>query len=75
MLLDSGVRSGADVAKALALGARAVLLGRPYVYGLAVGGEDGVGAVLDHLVGEFDLTLGLCGLAAASELGRENLQN
>ena len=74
VLLDSGVRTGADIAKALALGARAVLVGRPYVYGLAVAGEQGVGAVLDHLVGEFDLTLGLCGLTAASELGRENLQ-
>jgi lactate 2-monooxygenase len=68
VLMDSGIRSGADMAKALALGARAVLLGRPYVYGLAIAGEQGVREVIRNMLGEFDLTLALCGLAAASEL-------
>ena len=57
VLLDSGIRSGADIAKALALGARAVLLGRPYVYGLALDGEDGVRAVIRNMIAELDLTL------------------
>lgn len=68
VLLDSGVRSGADVAKALALGARAVLLGRPYVYGLALAGEAGVCEVIHNIVAEFDLTLALCGLTRAADL-------
>jgi lactate 2-monooxygenase len=73
VLLDSGVRSGADVAKALALGARAVLLGRPYVYGLAIAGEIGVREVIRNVVAEFDLTLALCGLTRASDLDRSCL--
>jgi isopentenyl diphosphate isomerase/L-lactate dehydrogenase-like FMN-dependent dehydrogenase len=71
VLFDSGVRSGADVAVALALGATAVLVGRPYVYGLAVGGTDGVVAVLEHLLAELDLTLGLVGCASIGELSRD----
>ena len=70
VLLDSGIRSGADVAKALALGARAVLLGRPYVYGLAIAGETGVREVIRNIAAEFDLTLALCGLTRAAELDR-----
>lgn len=73
VLLDSGVRSGADVAKALALGARAVLLGRPYVYGLAIAGETGVREVIRNVVAEFDLTLALCGLTRAADLDRSCL--
>ncbi len=73
VLLDSGVRSGADVAKALALGAKAVLVGRPYVYGLAIAGEEGVREVIRNIVAEFDLTLALLGLAKASELNRDAL--
>lgn len=68
VLLDSGIRSGADVAKALALGARAVLLGRPYVYGLALAGEAGVCEVIRNIIAEFDLTLALCGLSNAADL-------
>ena len=68
VLLDSGIRSGADVAKALALGARAVLIGRPYVYGLALAGEAGVCEVIRNIVAEFDLTLALCGVARAVDL-------
>ena len=61
MVLDSGVRSGADVVKALALGADAVALGRPYLWGLALGGEAGVLAVLRAVLAELDLTIGLSG--------------
>jgi isopentenyl diphosphate isomerase/L-lactate dehydrogenase-like FMN-dependent dehydrogenase len=66
--MDSGIRGGADVVKALALGADAVLLGRPYVYGLAVGGQEGVEAVLRNLVAETDLTLALSGASSVREL-------
>ncbi len=69
VLLDSGIRTGADVFKALALGATAVLLGRPYVYGLALGGEAGVRHVLDNLHAEFDLTMGLAGVREVGEMG------
>jgi lactate 2-monooxygenase len=68
VLMDGGIRGGADVLKALALGANAVLLGRPYVYGLAVGGQPGVDAVLQQLAAETDLTLALMGGTVAREL-------
>ncbi len=68
VLLDSGVRSGADALRALALGATAVGLGRPYVWGLAIGGEEGVREVLRNFRGDFDLTLGLSGHASVAEL-------
>jgi lactate 2-monooxygenase len=74
VLFDSGVRGGADAFKALALGATAVLLGRPYVYGLALGGEAGVRDVIRNLVADFDLTLALAGCRSVSELGPECLQ-
>ena len=61
VLFDSGIRSGADAAVALALGADAVLLGRPYAYGLALGGQDGVRHVLRCVLAELDLTLALAG--------------
>lgn len=73
VLLDSGVRGGADMVKALALGAAAVLLGRPYAYGLAIAGEAGVGAVIDHAIAEFDLTLGLAGATGVADLGAHTL--
>jgi lactate 2-monooxygenase len=68
VLVDGGVRGGADVVKATALGADAVLLGRPYVYALAVGGEAGVAAVIEQLAAETDLTLALMGARSISEL-------
>jgi lactate 2-monooxygenase len=68
VLMDGGIRRGADVLKALALGADAVLLGRPYAYGLAVGGEEGVEAVIRHLMAETDLTLALIGGTRAADL-------
>jgi len=74
VLFDSGVRGGADMIKALALGAQAVLVGRPYVYGLALGGEPGVRHVLRALRNDFELTMRLAGLARLSELGPDCLQ-
>jgi isopentenyl diphosphate isomerase/L-lactate dehydrogenase-like FMN-dependent dehydrogenase len=70
LLLDSGIRRGSDVLKALALGADAVLLGRPYVYGLAVGGQAGVDAVIRQLAAELDLTCALAGVPVAREADR-----
>lgn len=68
VLLDSGVRSGADVVRALALGATAVGVGRPWVYGLAIAGEDGARQVLRDILAETDLTLGLSGRRSLAEL-------
>jgi lactate 2-monooxygenase len=73
VLLDSGIRSGADVFKALALGASAVLLGRPHVYGLALAGEAGVREVLRNFLADFDLTMGLAGCRTVGEIGPEAL--
>lgn len=73
VLVDSGVRTGADVVKALALGAAAVLYGRPYVYGLGLGGQDGVAHVLRCLLGETDVTMALCGRRTLRELDRDLL--
>jgi lactate 2-monooxygenase len=70
VLMDSGVRTGADVVKALALGADAVLLGRPYAYGLAVGGQAGVEAVVRQLAAEVDLTMALAGARSVRDLDR-----
>ncbi len=67
--LDSGVHSGADAVKALALGADYVGLGRPLVYGLAAGGEAGVGWVLDNFLAELDLTLALAGCTSPAAAG------
>ena len=61
VVFDSGIRCGADVVKALSLGARAVLLGRPYLWGLALRGRDGVQNVIRNLLSEIDLTLALSG--------------
>jgi isopentenyl diphosphate isomerase/L-lactate dehydrogenase-like FMN-dependent dehydrogenase len=71
VLVDGGVRRGMDAAKALALGARAVLLGRPYVYGLGVAGEEGVRHVLACLLAELELSLALSGAARLSDVDRE----
>ncbi|WP_423464672.1 alpha-hydroxy-acid oxidizing protein [Promicromonospora sp. MS192] len=73
VLFDSGVRTGADVFTALALGADAVLLGRPWVYGLALAGADGVRAVAEHVLAELDLTMALAGVSAVDQIGRHNL--
>jgi lactate 2-monooxygenase len=68
VLFDSGIRTGADVVKALALGATAVLLGRPYVWGLALGGEEGVRDVLRGFLADLDLTLALCGASRPDQV-------
>jgi isopentenyl diphosphate isomerase/L-lactate dehydrogenase-like FMN-dependent dehydrogenase len=73
VLFDSGVRGGADVFKALALGADAVLLARPYVYGLALHGEDGVRHVLRSVITELDITLGLSGYSDIAQLSPDAL--
>jgi isopentenyl diphosphate isomerase/L-lactate dehydrogenase-like FMN-dependent dehydrogenase len=69
VLFDSGVRSGADVLKALALGADAVCLGRPYLWGLALDGQAGMETVLKMVLAELDLTMALCGLTRPEEIG------
>ena len=73
VLMDSGIRGGADIFKALALGATAVLLGRPWVYGLAIAGEDGVREVIQNVEADFDLTLGLAGCTSVSEVQADRL--
>ena len=74
VLFDSGIRTGADACKALALGAAAVLLGRPWVHGLALGGEAGVHHVLRSFLADLDLQAGLSGHASTSELNRQSVQ-
>jgi lactate 2-monooxygenase len=68
VLLDSGIRSGADIFKALALGADAVLVGRPYLWGLALDGQTGVETVLRSLLAELDLTMALSGFTRTAEI-------
>ncbi len=75
VVLDSGIRTGSDVVKALALGADAVAVGRPYVYGLALGGRDGVRDVLANIVAEVDLTMGLAGVGSIGDIGPDLLQS
>ena len=74
VLFDSGIRTASDVIKAVALGAEAVLLGRPYCYGLAAGGREGMTHVLNNLLADLDLTLGLSGHASFDALSREALR-
>jgi len=73
VLFDSGIRGGADAIKALALGADAVLLGRPYVWGLVLEGQEGVEKVLKIVLAELDLTMALCGYTRPDQLGPEAL--
>ena len=74
VLLDSGVRGGADAFKALALGARAVLVGRPALWGLAAAGEAGAGRVLELLRDELELALALCGCPEPEAVSRAHVQ-
>jgi lactate 2-monooxygenase len=74
VLFDSGVRGGADAIKALALGADAVCLGRPYLWGLAVDGQAGVETVLKMVLAELDLTMALCGYTRPDQLGPDAVQ-
>ncbi len=68
VLMDSGIRRGADIIKALALGASAVLIGRPYIYGLAVAGEIGVKTVMENLIAETELQMAICGRKSIAEI-------
>lgn len=74
VLFDSGIRCGADMAKAIALGARAVLIGRPFAYGLALAGETGVRDVLRGLLADFDLTLALSGVTRLEQINADLLR-
>ena len=73
VLFDSGIRSGADVFVALALGADAVGIGRPHVYGLALAGAEGVAEVLRNIQAELDLTMALTGCRTLAEVTRDRL--
>ena len=70
VLLDGGIRRGTDIMKAIALGARAVLIGRPIFWGLAVNGEEGLKHLLGILRDEFDSTMGLCGKRNVASIDR-----
>jgi lactate 2-monooxygenase len=74
VVFDSGVRSGPDILKALALGASAVAIGRPYAYGLAVGGQAGIEHVVRCLLAELDLTMAIDGYATIADLTREAIR-
>jgi len=73
VLMDSGIRTGADVIKAIALGAKAVLIGRPFAYGLAAAGEEGVKQVIRNFIAETDITLALSGSSSIASLDRSLL--
>ncbi|MFQ5948731.1 MAG: alpha-hydroxy acid oxidase [Acidimicrobiia bacterium] len=73
VLVDGGIRSGTDVVKALALGARAVSVGRPMLWGLAVGGADGVAGVLDSLREETERAMALCGASSVADIDADLL--
>ncbi|GAA0628910.1 hypothetical protein GCM10009547_35730 [Sporichthya brevicatena] len=74
VLLDGGIRRGSDIAKALALGATACCIGRPYHYGLGAGGEPGVRKVLDILLAEIDRTLAFLGSSSVREIGADRVR-
>lgn len=73
VLMDGGIRGGPDVFKALALGARAVLVGRPYVYALALAGAPGVAELLRNLIADFELTMALAGCRSVADIGPDAL--
>lgn len=73
--MDGGIRSGVDVMRALALGAKGTFIGRPFLYGLGAGGEAGVAKVLEIIAKELDVTMALCGERDIAKVGRHNLLN
>ena len=74
LLVDGGVRSGVDVFKALALGARGVLIGRPWVWAVAGGGEAGVRSLLASWQREFTVAMVLAGVTRVQDIGRQHLE-
>lgn len=74
ILLDSGIRGGADIFKAIALGANAVLIGRPYLFALTLAGEEGVKELLQNLKAEFDITMALTGCATVKDITKDKIQ-
>lgn len=74
VMIDSGIRTGADILKALALGAKAVFVGRPVVYGLGIDGQKGAEAVLAGLLADLDLTMGFCGVKSIAGIGKSLLR-
>jgi isopentenyl diphosphate isomerase/L-lactate dehydrogenase-like FMN-dependent dehydrogenase len=75
ILFDSGIRSGTDIIKALSLGAKAVLLGRPWVYGMGIAGKEGAKEVIQGILADFDQSMCLSGFKSISELDRTVVQN
>jgi lactate 2-monooxygenase len=75
VLLDGGIRGGGDMFKAIALGADAVCIGRPYAYGLAIAGEQGVYEVIRNFMADFELTMALSGCKNVAEIGLGNFVN
>ncbi len=70
-MFDGGIRTGADVLRALALGARSCMIGRSYIYGLGAGGEAGVAKAIEILGKELDVTMALCGVKSVKDLDRQ----
>jgi L-lactate dehydrogenase (cytochrome) len=70
VMFDGGIRSGQDMVRALACGARACMVGRSYIYGLGAGGEAGVAAAIDILARELDVTMALCGVKSVRDINR-----
>ena len=75
LLMDSGIRSGSDMFKAIALGADAVLLGRPYTYALAIAGKQGVQEIIQNYRADFELTMTLSGCKSVHEINANRLQS
>lgn len=71
VLFDSGIRTGADIIKAMCLGAKGVLVGRPWVYGLAINGKEGAKSVLKYLLADLDQSMGLAGMQNVQGCGRD----
>src|SRR5215468_5274435 len=71
LMFDGGIRSGQDLMRALALGARSCLIGRAYIFGLAAGGQAGVAKAIEFIGNEFDVTMALCGVNSIREIGRQ----
>lgn len=74
ILLDSGIRTGSDIIKALSLGARAVLIGRPVIYGYGINGIAGAKAILQGLTADLSLSMAVAGLGTTADCGRETVR-